>query len=226
MKIGLIAAMQMELDDILAATGTQAEERTVLGRKIYRTQTGNHEIYMGVSGIGKVNAATFCQILIDHCHVNILINTGIAGSLTPELQTLDLVLATDLTYHDFPHQILRGSYPYYDYFPTDGELRALAKAATPTSTTVVEGRIASGDDFIDSQAKKDRIIEGTAAIAVDMESAAVAHTAVAAEIPCLIIRAISDGADKTFTDESYLNFEAQAAQVSAEVVVNLFAKLN
>ncbi len=269
MKIGIIAAMKMELDDILQTlskteahtpndnektttpnsdpqtttpnstpqtttpnsdtqttqTTTQATEQTIQGRTIYHVKTPKHDLFMGVSGVGKVNAATFSQILIDHCGAEALINTGIAGSLQPGLGTLSLVLATELIYHDFPLQILKGYYPFLREFPTDAGLRALAKAAVPPSTKVYEGRIASGDDFIDSQEKKDRIISLTEAIAVDMESAAVAHTAASAQIPCLIVRAISDEADKSYTSDDYLNFEAEAAAVSAEVVVNLLSNL-
>ena len=52
------------------------------------------------SGIGKVNAAMCAQILVDCYGVDAMINTGIAGSLRPEINIGDIVLSTDAVQHD------------------------------------------------------------------------------------------------------------------------------
>lgn len=223
MRIGIIAAMQVEIDDILAESMDTSVE-VVFGRKIYISSRSGHSLYMGVSGIGKVNAGSFAQILIDHFDVEVLLNTGIAGSLKGGLGTLSLVLATDLHYHDFPNKILRNTFPYLASFPTDDSLRQLAREAVPTGVKVEEGAIATGDDFIDSNEKKAAIVAATSAIACDMESAAVAHTAAAAGKPCLVIRCISDEADEN-SAETYDHFESRAAAISARVVLDLLDKL-
>ena len=52
------------------------------------------------SGIGKVNAAVCAQILVDEFGVDVLINTGIAGSLNADIDIGDLVISTDAVHHD------------------------------------------------------------------------------------------------------------------------------
>ena len=52
------------------------------------------------TGIGKVNAAICTQILIDDFHAEVVINTGIAGSLNADINIGDIVVSTDLIHHD------------------------------------------------------------------------------------------------------------------------------
>ena len=52
------------------------------------------------SGIGKVNAAVCTQILIDDFKAEVVINTGIAGSLNADINIGDIVVSTDLIHHD------------------------------------------------------------------------------------------------------------------------------
>ena len=52
------------------------------------------------SGIGKVNAAVCTQILVDEFGVEVVINTGIAGSLNKDINIGDIVVSTDLVHHD------------------------------------------------------------------------------------------------------------------------------
>ena len=52
------------------------------------------------SGIGKVNAAVCAQILVDEFQVEVILNTGIAGSLNNEINIGDIVVSTDLVQHD------------------------------------------------------------------------------------------------------------------------------
>ncbi len=220
MRIGIIAAMQVEVEDILAEVEL-ISEADHFGRTVYFGQKAGHQLYLGVCGVGKVNAASFAQLLIDRYQVELLINTGIAGSLEPGLGMLTMVTATGLRYHDFPEDILARTYPYTREFPTDEAWRMKAALAVPEGTKHKSGVIASGDDFIDSEEKKLRIVEATSAIACDMESAAVAQVAKGADLPCLILRCISDDADQSYKAEEYQLFEPRAAALSARVVLNL-----
>ena len=83
------------------------------------------------SGIGKVNAALCAQILVDVFQVEILINTGIAGSLDAQIDIGDMVISTDAVQHDMDTTIFGdplGQVPNMDTFsfPADEKLVELA----------------------------------------------------------------------------------------------------
>lgn len=217
MKIGLIAAMDIELQAFIDY-GEAVRTEKKFGREIHQVKIGEHEVFMAVSGVGKVNAASLGQMLLDFYQVELLINTGIAGSIDKNLKILDVVLATELVYHDFPAWIMLDHFPFMVAYKTDEDLRGKMREAIPEDVKVMEGIIASGDDFIDSEEKKQRIYDLTGAVACDMESAAVAQIAVSAEIPCLILRTISDDADESYTGK-YEQFKNEAAAISSKAVI-------
>lgn len=68
------------------------------------------------------------------------------------------------------------------------------------------GCIVSGESFIADDNEKARIVETFDAVAVDMETSAIAHVCFINEIPFLSIRGISDLANDKAT-ESYDNYE-------------------
>lgn len=223
MKIAIITAMQIEIDDILKATGKGGEE-TIFGRTVYFSSYKGHDLYLGVAGIGKANAASFCQLLLDRYDADVVFNSGIAGSLEDHVGLMSLVLGTTLHYHDFPVSILEETYPYKPHFEADPELLKLAGEAVPADIRCVKGPIATGDDFINSPEKRERVKAATGAVACDMESCAIAQVANGAGKPCLILRAISDGADEGL-EGTYERFKHRAAAAAAETVLHVIEAL-
>ena len=152
-----------------------------------------------------------------------LVNTGIAGSLSPELDIADLVISQDAMYHDF--DCTEFGYPYGQVprmdtltFPADEAMMAwafaAAEAVNPGHAKI--GRVASGDQFIASKERKDFIIEKTRALCTEMEGAAIAQTAYRNGVPFVILRAISDKADNS-AQMDYPTFESMAAHHCAQV---------
>ena len=162
--IGIIGAMEVEV----ASLKEQMKDIQV-------TRKASMEFYSGIiegknvvvvrSGIGKVNAAVCTQILIDDFKAEVVINTGIAGSLNADINIGDIVVSTDLIHHDmnavaFGYPV--GQIPQMEAFSfhSDDALRTLAvkacKEANP-DIEVFEGRIASGDQFVADQGVKDFI---------------------------------------------------------------------
>ena len=223
MKIGIIAAMPVEIDLLLENCTVERQENH-FDRTVHIAKFGENELFIGVSGIGKTNAASFTQLLVDKYEIEIVMNTGIAGSLVPWLDTLSIVIANNLFHHDFPDKILEGTYPGLKKFPTDVDLCRLALDSIPDGTRVEIEGIASGDDFINSSEKKLNIAKKTSALACDMESAAIAQVAYACGIKTLIIRAISDGADEN-AEATYENFEEAAAKLSVQVLLGVLRKM-
>lgn len=220
-KLGIIGAMEQEVETLLEQlTDKESESR---GGSVFHTGVlEGLPVVVVQCGIGKVNAALCVQILCDCYGVTHVVNTGIAGSLCPQLDIGDLVISKDAMYHDvdchaFDYPV--GKVPGMPlFYPADDKLTELAFAAAeavnPGHTRM--GRIASGDQFVCEKALKDRIIEVTQAQCTEMEGAAIAHAAYRNGVPFVIIRAISDKADDS-ADMDYPTFERIAAHRCAAV---------
>ena len=216
--IGIIGAMEVEV----ASLKEQMKDIQV-------TRKASMEFYSGIiegknvvvvrSGIGKVNAAVCTQILIDDFKAEVVINTGIAGSLNADINIGDIVVSTDLIHHDMNAVAQMEAFSFH----SDDALRALAvkacKEANP-DIEVFEGRIASGDQFVADQGVKDFITKEFGAYAVEMEGAAIAQAAYLNNVPFLVIRAISDKADGS-AEMDYPTFEAQAAEHSFKLTLRI-----
>lgn len=226
MKLGIIGAMQVEVEILLS----HMENQTV-------TEKAGSTFFEGIlegipavvvqCGVGKVNAAICAQILCDCFAVTHLVNTGIAGSLNAKLDIGDLVVSRDAMYHDFDCVHFgydMGKVPGMDVtaFPADATLIQLAfdaaEAVNPGHTTI--GRVASGDLFVAQKSAKERIIAVTGGVCTEMEGAAIAQTAYRNKIPFVILRAISDKADDS-AEMDYPTFERIAAHRCAQVTRNL-----
>ena len=82
MKLGIIGAMQEEIETLLAAMADRTEEQHG-GSTFYSGLLRGLPVVVVRCGVGKVNAALSAQILCDCYGVTHLVNTGIAGSLNP-----------------------------------------------------------------------------------------------------------------------------------------------
>ncbi|MGP1438850.1 MAG: 5'-methylthioadenosine/adenosylhomocysteine nucleosidase [Treponema sp.] len=250
MKIGILGAEQQEtalLQEVLDGT-----ERKIATATFYEGTIGNVNVVLVHSGIGKVNAAIATQILITEFKVDYVINTGIAGSLAPSLNIFDIVCSTDAIEHDFDAtyfgykrgQIPQTKSPFFQSDPYLAELIVKAFSSIREDATVtgrfsaedshlikhiklVMGRIASGDIFVTKKEMKERLHADIGASCVEMEGAAVAHTCVANKIPYLVLRCISDLADKeNVIMLSYDEFSKKAAFLSSRLVLKLLSLLS
>lgn len=222
--LGIIGAMDEEVAK-LKELMTNIEIKTKAGMDFYRGKLLGKEVVVVRSGIGKVNAGICTQILADEYAVSAVINTGIAGSLNADINIGDIVLSTDALQHDmdatgFGYE--PGVIPRMEtsVFIADEKLRKIAKECCKrvnTDISVFEGRVVSGDQFISDKEVKDRIVNQFKGYCTEMEGAAIAQAAYLNNIPFLIIRAISDKADDSAT-EDYPTFEAKAIKHSVNLV--------
>ncbi len=231
MKFGIIGAMAVEV----AALKENMQEMTTTqkaGMEFYEGKLEGVNTVVVQCGVGKINAAMCTQILIDCFHVTHVVNTGIAGSLSAQLDICDLVISRDAIHHDFDLRFWDrpiGQVPGMDViaFPADERMMDMAFAAAesiaPGHTKI--GRVASGDQFICSKEQKERIIADTEGICAEMEGASIAHTAYRNGIPFVIIRAISDKADGS-AEMDYPTFEALAADRCARVTMAMAKQMS
>ena len=230
MKLGIIGAMQVEVEILLSCLKNK-KETSVAGSAFYEGTLEGLEVAIVQCGVGKVNAAICAQILCDCFGVTHLVNTGIAGSLDAKLDIGDLLICKDAMYHDFDcvhFGYEMGKVPGMDVvaFPADAAMIQLASQAAeavhPGHVTV--GRVVSGDLFVAERTAKDRIIATTQGLCTEMEGAAIAQTAYRNGVPFVILRAISDKADNS-AEMDYPTFERIAAHRCAQVTQHLAKQL-
>ena len=229
--IGIIGAMEVEV----ASLKEQMKDIQV-------TRKASMEFYSGIiegknvvvvrSGIGKVNAAVCTQILIDDFKAEVVINTGIAGSLNADINIGDIVVSTDVLQHDMDVRVF--GYPLGEIpqlgtlsFPADERMASLARSVCEkvnTEVKVFSGRIVSGDQFICDKEVKDKLVENFHPLCTEMEGAAIGQAAYLNEIPFVILRAISDKADNS-AEMDYPTFEKKAAEHCAKLVEEFIVEL-
>lgn len=202
--IGIICAMQIEADGIIALcenvkTTTHAKMKFTLG-----TLHGK-DICIVVCGVGKVNAAMCALMLIEKYKPNLVLNSGVAGSLSPIVGIGDIVVATKSVEHDMNGTALgdkQGEITFPDgnmmFFECDKQASTLLAAICKEipDTKVAQGIIASGDIFVSDRKQRFKINDRFGALACEMEGAAIGHVCVRCEVPYGIIRAISDDLDE------------------------------
>lgn len=196
--------MQIEADGIIALcenvkTTTHAKMKFTLG-----TLHGK-DICIVVCGVGKVNAAMCALMLIEKYKPNLVLNSGVAGSLSPIVGIGDIVVATKSVEHDMNGTALgdkQGEITFPDgnmmFFECDKQASTLLAAICKEipDTKVAQGIIASGDIFVSDRKQRFKINDRFGALACEMEGAAIGHVCVRCEVPYGIIRAISDDLDE------------------------------
>lgn len=231
-KIGIIGAMEVEVAQLKSAMEQQELLRRA-GMDFCRGYLEGHEVIVVKSGVGKVNAAVCTQILADEFQADVIVNTGIAGSLKAEINIGDIVVSTDVVHHDMDavgFGYPAGQVPQMDVFSfeADEALRALAVQVCRRENPdigVFEGRIVSGDQFIADRQRKETIAKTFGGYCTEMEGAAIAQTAWLNGIPFVIVRAISDKADDS-ARMSYEMFEKKAIEHSIRLIRGFVRALN
>jgi len=193
MKIGLIVAMEKELRQLqsLLEDVVRCDGSFVSGRM------GENEIVLMQCGIGKVNAALGASELIRRCGPDAIVSSGCAGGNGADVNVLDVVVSTELAYHDVYCGSAVGSTVYGQVQGMPSRFAAspclLEKAKKLSCSSVHAGLIVTGDWFVDTREKMEQIVvHFPEAKAVDMESAAIAQTCYVYGVPFISFRIISD----------------------------------
>ena len=226
--IGIIGAMEVEMEALRALL--EDRQDTELGTNVFSTGLlFGREAVLAVCGCGKVNAALCTQQMILTWHPEAILNIGVAGGADPGLHIGDIVVGTAAVQHDMDTTPMGDPIGYVSKigvveFPCDPDLRARLKEAAGAipDIRVLEGVIATGDQFVNQPARTAWIRETFHAAAVEMEGAAVAHACLLHGVPCGVLRSISDGAN----DDSGMDFAAfthLAAEHAQTVVRHLLA---
>ena len=224
MKIAIMGAMSEEISPILEKLDSY---KTVefAGNRYYTATYRGVELIIAYSKIGKVFSALTATTMIEHFGADRLLFSGVAGAISPALKVGDLIVATKLSQHDLDITAFGHPYGYVPegavFVEADREMIELSKkVAVEMGKKVQEGIIATGDQFVANEERKNWIGKTFGADALEMEGASVAVVCDALKVPFFILRAISDAADMdaSFSFDAFLQ---TSAQESAEFVMKM-----
>ena len=181
MKIGIIVAMDKELKQL---------------QEVFK----NSSVLVQKCGIGKVNAALGAQRMINDFKPDCIISSGCAGGNGDDIDVQDIVVSSELCYHDvYCGKAIDDTTVYGQVqglparFKADPELLSKALSLQTSGIGLHQGLIVTGDWFVDSKEKMREIIgHFPEAKAVDMESCAIAQTCYINRVPFISFRVISD----------------------------------
>jgi adenosylhomocysteine/aminodeoxyfutalosine nucleosidase len=187
------------------------------------------DVVLGYSKIGKVNASLTAATMIEKFGADILLFTGVAGAVKKELKIGDLIAATALCQHDLDITIFGHPHGYVPegevYVKPSHKLLTLAhEVAKKKGLDLQGGIIATGDQFIASEEKKNWIAQTFDADAIEMEGAAVAVVCSAFDVPFFVLRAISDAADMDARFD-FDEFLKDSAKVSSSFVIAMLDEI-
>lgn len=214
MKIGIIVAMDKELQQL-------------------RPLFPEDQVILQKSGIGKVNAAIQTVEMIRQFHPDCIISTGCAGGNGADINVQDVVVSTQLAYHDvycgeaIGHSVygqVQGLPPRFDADPS--LLEKALSLSLPKGVKVHPGLIVTGDWFVDTKDKMREIVgHFPEAKAVDMESCAIAQTCYINKVPFISFRVISDIPLRDTDASMYHDFWNTIAQNSFQVTKTFIESL-
>ena len=211
--------MAQEIDEVKALL-TDKTTVKIANREFVVGKIGNVRCVVAFSKWGKVAATITATLLIQEFGVTDLLFIGTAGALAADLKVGDIVISKRLVQHDLDARpiISRFELPLLNrvYIDSDPKLTELAGRAVGNlinkgvvnmvgeqavkdfnlAPTLHFGDIASGDQFINSDEKRNEILGLLPDVkCVEMEGAAVAQVCLEFAVPFTVIRTISDTAD-------------------------------
>ena len=230
--IGIICACDTELKPFLPYLEQVRVSETAMHR-FYCGFLFGHPVVCVQCGVCKVNAALTAQILIDRYHTELMINSGTAGGMDPQVNIFDTVISERIAHHDVAEGILTRGIPHMEteFFYADDNLLEAAKrvaqhmefdeenevftwgragsesseaslVSDSSAGTVSNleayctkrvhfGTVVSGESFIDDEGRTE-INRRFSPLAVDMETAGIAHACYINDVPFLSVRTITD----------------------------------
>ncbi|MFA6190862.1 MAG: 5'-methylthioadenosine/adenosylhomocysteine nucleosidase [Sulfurimonas sp.] len=228
MKIAIMGAMPEEIAPILEKLGEYTTAEYAKNR-YYEASYKGVDLVIAYSKIGKVFSTLTATTMIEHFGATLLLFSGVAGAISPTLKVGDLIVATKLSQHDLDITAFGHPFGYVPegsvFVEADKKMIGISKeVAFEMGKIVQEGIIATGDQFVANEERKNWIGSTFGADALEMEGASVAVVCDALNVPFFILRAISDAADMD-ASFSFDEFLETSAVESAEFVMKMVDKI-
>ncbi len=225
MKLGICVAMEEEFVAISSILSNKKSLSNQLNINEY--QYKNLDIVAIVSKIGKAYSSSATSILINQYKCDAILNVGSCGGVR-DANVGDIIIATESGYWDvdvrgFGYKL--GQIPgTSEYFKSSLNIDEICSKIT--SHKVLQGFVASGDSFVNDANKVEQIkVMYNNILAIDMEGASIAQICSLYNIPYILVKKVSDKADKNATDsfrEQITNME----QKTSDIVLNILDYLD
>ncbi|MCD7709676.1 MAG: 5'-methylthioadenosine/adenosylhomocysteine nucleosidase [Clostridiales bacterium] len=226
MKIGIIGAMQMEVD-ALKEQMEDASTEVVSGVTYVSGTVEGRDVVAAVCGIGKVFAAICAEAMILTYKVDCIVNIGVAGTLCPELGVMDVAVADKVVQHDMNTSALGdpiGLISGLDmvFIPSDGQMqKLLCSCLSDKGIRHKVGTIVTGDLFVNDRKQREKLYERFGGIAAEMEGGSIGHVCYVNHVPFAVLRAISDSEGGAM---DYETFAEKAALQAIDIVVEFIRR--
>ena len=229
MIIGIMGAMREEIEPILELVDEIDGEVDYGGNKYYKARYDNIDLVIAYSKIGKVNSALTASTMIEKFGIEMLLFSGVAGAINENLHIGDLIIATELCQHDLDITAFGHPFGYVPesktFIKTNEKLNQMAKnVAKKLNLKLIDGVIATGDQFIAHHDKKEWIKTTFNADAIEMEGASVGFVCDSLGVPFFVLRAISDTADMD-AGFDFDKFLEGSAKNSAEFLIKMLEEI-
>ncbi len=199
--VGFVFALPIEAAPLKARLDNVVSLRAA-GFSVQYGALGEQRVAVAVSGSGRESAARATEALIDAHRPNWLVSAGFAGGLHPDLRRHDILMVDHLV-------------------DPRGERLSIDLKIDPDSLAASEGihagRLLSVDSVVRLPEEKESLGRQHDALAVDMESFAVAEVCRRRQVRFLAIRVITDPVDEPLPPdiEQLLTQKTPAAQLGA-----------
>ncbi|MFD1006570.1 5'-methylthioadenosine/S-adenosylhomocysteine nucleosidase [Oceanisphaera ostreae] len=230
MTIGIIGAMEQEVA-VLRAKLENTQTITVAGCEFYQGTLSGKDVVITRSGIGKVAASIATTLLLERFSPTAVINTGSAGGFDPTLKVGDVIISSEVRFHDvdvtaFGYEVGQMA-QQPAAFVADGELITLAQACLAEQNEInsAVGLICTGDQFMHREDQLQKAVTQFPLMkACEMEAGAVGQVCHQFKVPFVVVRALSDIAGKEQA-ESFEAFIEVAAKHSSAMVLAMIARM-
>ncbi|MBQ6895639.1 MAG: 5'-methylthioadenosine/S-adenosylhomocysteine nucleosidase [Oscillospiraceae bacterium] len=222
--IGMLVAV--EIKAVLDRFGDSLCEKEVAGYRVLEYKTPNYNLIIAKCGAGEIAAAGGTQFLISEYKVDMIINFGVVGGLTPEMAKTKTCVVEKVVHYDFDTSAVDnvevGRYLEYPdvYIPATKALVDKALSLNPDLMPVI---CASADKFVAEPQQKINLNKQFGAHICEMEAAGIVLICNRNNVPCLLIKSVSDsiegGADEFWSTVN------EAAAMCLDIVNEIIKEL-
>ncbi|WP_343153898.1 5'-methylthioadenosine/adenosylhomocysteine nucleosidase [Buchnera aphidicola (Mindarus keteleerifoliae)] len=197
LNLGIIVAMKQELNEIKKKIFIY-KKNNFKNYILYIGKFKKIKIFLLQCGVGKTNASCATSILLCKYKIDFIINIGSCGSLKKNKKIFDILIPEKLCYHDV--DLTAFNYPVGKipnlpifFYPNFYLKNIIIKICTEKKIPFFLGLLITGDIFLQGKDNLNIIKKKIpSAIALDMESTAIAHVCYIFNTPFINIKLISD----------------------------------
>lgn len=221
--IGIIGAMEQETARLKAMVKNK-QIRRISGVEFVSGELFSHEVVVATCGVGKVFAAICAEAMILEYQPELVINTGVGGSLSERLGIADVCVGDFVVQHDMdttalgdPRGLLSGI--NLVRIPCDEKAnQRLCECLSELGIAHITGTICSGDQFVNTREEKLALRDAFSAAVCEMEGASIGHVCYVNQTPFAVLRAVSD----SFADDSHLDYQ-KFVSIAAENAIRVLS---